>query len=200
MLDVILSALLLVVFSPILLIIALSSIACLGRPILFTQERPGLRGKPFKLYKFRTMKVCEPQSSSPLTDAQAVSTDEARLTSYGAFLRNSSLDELPELFNILKGDMSFVGPRPLLVEYLTLYSQTQARRHEVRPGLTGLAQVNGRNSLDWATRFTYDVSYVDAVSFKLDCSIIWQTFAVVFSRKGISSGERVTMEPFNGNN
>lgn len=192
-LDVIFSALLLVALSPVLLFVASASVLFLGSPVLFRQQRPGLHGKPFTLYKFRSMKVAHQGD-----DAVIVATDEQRLTRYGAFLRKTSLDELPELINILKGDMSFVGPRPLLMGYLPLYSPEQARRHDVRPGLTGLAQVNGRNALDWPARFAYDVEYVDHVSFGLDCSILWQTVAVVFSRKGVSSQTRVTMEPFRG--
>lgn len=199
-LDVILSAIMLVVLAPVFLIIALLSLVFLGRPIIFSQQRPGLLGKPFKLYKFRTMKVHSSQGDTHLGDAAAVSTDEERLTKYGAFLRRSSLDELPELFNIFKGNMSFVGPRPLLMEYLPLYSPQQARRHEVRPGLTGLAQVNGRNALDWSTRFKYDVEYIDSISLSADCRILFQTFAVVFSGRGVSSNSSVTMEPFNGHN
>lgn len=199
-LDVILSAIMLVVLSPVFLIIALLSLVFLGRPIIFSQQRPGLSGKPFKLCKFRTMKVHSSQGDTHLSDAAAVSTDEERLTKYGAFLRRSSLDELPELFNIFKGNMSFVGPRPLLMEYLPLYSPQQARRHEVRPGLTGLAQVNGRNALDWSTRFKYDVEYIDSISLSADCRILFQTFAVVFSGRGVSSNSSVTMEPFNGHN
>ena len=199
-LDVILSALLLIVLSPFLLVITLFSLVFLGTPILFTQERPGLKGKPFKLYKFRTMKVSALKGDDSLNAAEAVATDEERLTRYGSFLRKSSLDELPEFFNILKGDMSFVGPRPLLMEYLPLYSPEQSRRHDVRPGLTGLAQVNGRNALDWSTRFAYDVAYVDEVSFSKDCKIFWQTIAVVFSGRGVSSDTSVTVEPFDGHN
>ena len=199
-LDVILSALLLIVLSPFLLVITLFSLVFLGTPILFTQERPGLKGKPFKLYKFRTMKVSALKGDDSLNAAEAVATDEERLTRYGSFLRKSSLDELPELFNILKGDMSFVGPRPLLMEYLPLYSPEQSRRHDVRPGLTGLAQVNGRNALDWSTRFAYDVAYVDEVSFSKDCKIFWKTIAVVFSGRGVSSDTSVTVEPFDGHN
>ena len=214
-LDVIFSALLLVVLSPLLAVIALSSALFLGSPVLFRQQRPGLLGKPFTLYKFRSMKVVElgnvgaeqgnarqtaldDAGKNAQSDADVVATDSQRLTRYGAFLRKTSLDELPELINIFKGDMSFVGPRPLLMEYLPLYSPEQSRRHDVRPGLTGLAQVNGRNALDWPTRFAYDVEYVDNVSFKLDCSILWQTVSVVFSRKGVSSQTSSTMEPFRG--
>ena len=201
-LDVIFSALLLIVLSPVLLVVALVSMCLLGCPVLFKQQRPGFGGKPFTLYKFRSMKIAEQHAcvsaNAVQSDAAIVATDKERLTRYGAFLRKTSLDELPELINIFKGDMSFVGPRPLLMEYLPLYSHEQMRRHEVRPGLTGLAQVNGRNALDWPARFAYDVAYVDNASFKLDCSILWQTVSVVFSRKDVSSQSSVTMEPFRG--
>ena len=200
-LDVFFSALLLVALSPLLLVISLTSLCALGTPVLFTQMRPGRNGTPFRLYKFRTMKLARvAQGDEQLNDMQAVATDEERLTAYGAFLRKTSLDELPELFNIFKGDMSFVGPRPLLMEYLPLYSSVQARRHEVRPGLTGLAQVSGRNALDWETRFKLDVDYVDHISFAQDCEILGATLAVVLSRKDVSSQTSATMEPFNGHN
>lgn len=196
-LDIVLSLVLLIILSPLFLVIAMASLVALGRPVLFTQERPGYKGRIFKLIKFRSMKnVADAETG----DVAAVASDAQRLTPYGAFLRKTSLDELPELFNILKGDMSFVGPRPLLVEYLPLYSPQQARRHDVRPGLTGLAQVRGRNALSWAERFAYDVEYVDSLSFKRDCSILWQTFAVVLGRKGVSSQGSVTQEPFTGDN
>lgn len=197
-LDVVLSVLLLVVLSPVFAVVAVFSFMFLGRPIFFVQERPGKGGRLFKMYKFRTMAQCEPENAS-LSAVEKVATDEQRLNGYGALLRKTSLDELPELFNILKGDMSFVGPRPLLPEYLELYSPEQARRHEVRPGLTGLAQVKGRNALDWSSRFAYDVEYVDKVSWALDLSILVQTFGVVFTHRGVSAESCATVEPFRGN-
>lgn len=196
-LDIVLSLVLLIVLSPLFVIIAVASFVTLGRPVLFTQARPGYKGRIFKLFKFRSMKNVVQTKHG---DVAAVASDAQRLTRYGAFLRKTSLDELPELFNILKGDMSFVGPRPLLVEYLPLYSSEQARRHDVRPGLTGLAQVRGRNALSWAERFAYDVEYVDTLSFKRDCSILWQTVAVVLTQRGISSQGSATQEPFTGEN
>ncbi len=164
----------------------------LGRPVLFRQTRPGLNGKPFVLYKFRTM--------TDKTDAQGhLLPDEERLTRFGQFLRATSLDELPELFNVLKGDMSLVGPRPLLMEYLPLYSKEQARRHEVRPGITGWAQVNGRNALSWQDKFKLDVWYVDHVSFLLDLKILVMTLLKVLKREAINQPGKATMEKFTGN-
>ncbi|MCL2492362.1 MAG: sugar transferase [Coriobacteriia bacterium] len=184
-LDLLGAATLLLLLWPVLVVIALLVWANMGAPVLFRQERPGKDGKLFTLYKFRTME-------------EGSADDEQRLTSFGQLLRSTSLDELPELFNILIGDMSFVGPRPLLPEYLPLYSESQARRHEVRPGLTGLAQVNGRNALTWSERFANDVEYVDSRSFDLDMSILLRTVAAVLSREGISSETSATMEPFRG--
>jgi lipopolysaccharide/colanic/teichoic acid biosynthesis glycosyltransferase len=164
----------------------------LGRPVLFRQTRPGLNGKPFVLYKFRTM--------TNKTDPQGnLLPDEERLTRFGQFLRATSLDELPELFNVLKGDMSLVGPRPLLMEYLPLYSKEQARRHEVRPGITGWAQVNGRNALSWQDKFKLDVWYVDHVSFLLDLKILVMTLLKVLKREAINQPGKATMEKFTGN-
>lgn len=160
----------------------------LGRPVLFTQERPGRDGRVFRLRKFRTMK-------NP--DATHV-TDAERLTDFGRFLRSTSLDELPSLWNIVRGDMSLVGPRPLLVSYLPLYTPRQARRHEVRPGLTGLAQVNGRNATTWGRRLAWDVEYVDNRSLALDAEIIWRTLSSVFRREGISQEGEATMSFFTG--
>lgn len=176
---------------PVYLILAALVRVKLGNPILFTQDRPGKDGKIFKLYKFRTM-TDERDGEGELLP------DEKRLTEFGKWLRSTSLDELPELFNILKGDMSFVGPRPLLVEYLPLYNERQARRHEVRPGLTGLAQVSGRNSLSWKEKFELDVIYVDSVSFWGDLKIILETLAAVLKREGINSETAATMEKFRG--
>ena len=191
LLDFTLSLCAIVVLSPVLVILAILVKTKLGSPILFTQDRPGKDGKIFKMYKFRSMTDERDEDGNLLSD-------EIRLTSFGKKLRSTSLDELPELFNILKGDMSIVGPRPLLVEYLPRYSTYQARRHEVRPGFTGLAQVNGRNAISWEEKFNYDVEYVDSVSLGLDIKIILQTVVTVLRRDGISSGSSVTMEAFMG--
>lgn len=163
----------------------------LGSPVLFTQLRPGMHGKPFRLVKFRTMLDVRDASGALLPDAQ-------RLKPFGRFLRSTSLDELPELWNVLCGDMSLVGPRPLLMEYLPLYSPLQARRHEVRPGITGWAQVNGRNSISWVDKFELDVWYVDHRSVWLDLRIMWMTVGTVFDRDGISSEGEATMSKFKG--
>lgn len=164
----------------------------LGSPVIFTQDRPGKEGKIFKLYKFRSM--------TDEKDAEGnLLPDEVRLTSFGKKLRSTSLDELPELFNILKGDMSVVGPRPLLVRYLPRYNAHQARRHEVRPGFTGYAQVHGRNAISWEEKFDYDVEYVDHITFLGDLKIIFRTVGTVLKRDGISSETSVTMEEFMGN-
>ena len=163
----------------------------LGSPVLFTQLRPGMHGKPFRLVKFRTMLDVRDASGALLPDAQ-------RLKPFGRFLRSTSLDELPELWNVLCGDMSLVGPRPLLMEYLPLYSPLQARRHEVRPGITGWAQVNGRNSISWVDKFELDVWYVDHRSVWLDLRIMWMTVGKVFDRDGISSEGEATMSKFKG--
>jgi sugar transferase EpsL len=179
------------VLLPLLLCIALAVRFKLGSPVLFSQERPGRGGKPFTLYKFRTMNDAKDATGHLLPDAE-------RLTPFGKFLRSTSLDELPELWNILKGDMSLVGPRPLLMEYLPLYSERQARRHEVKPGLTGWAQVNGRNALRWEDRLEMDVWYVDHQSFWLDLQIFWMTIWTVLKRRGISHEGSATMEPFRG--
>lgn len=163
----------------------------LGSPVFFSQVRPGLHGKPFRMVKFRTMTDARDASGSLLPDAQ-------RLTSFGRFLRASSLDELPELWNVLRGEMSLVGPRPLLVEYLPLYSPEQARRHEVRPGITGWAQVNGRNAISWEDKFKLDVWYVDNSSLLLDIKILWLTVKKVLVRDGISAAGEATMPKFQG--
>ncbi|AEE95270.1 sugar transferase [Mahella australiensis 50-1 BON] len=180
-----------IILSPLLLVIALLVRIYLGRPVIFKQKRPGLNERIFTLYKFRTMTDDKDENGHLLPD-------EVRLTKFGKFLRSTSIDELPELFNILKGDMSIVGPRPLLVQYLPLYDAHQRRRHEVRPGLTGLAQVSGRNAISWEDRFNLDVQYVDNVSFINDWKIIFLTVKKVFAREGISSGTSATMEPFEG--
>ena len=190
-LDVILSLLAIAVLSPVLLIIAILVKAKLGSPILFKQKRPGLNEKIFTMYKFRTMTDARDENGELLPDSM-------RLTRFGKILRSTSLDELPELLNILKGDMSFVGPRPLLVEYLPLYNEHQKRRREVRPGLSGLAQVSGRNAISWEEKFRLDVEYVDNVSFFLDCKIIFLTIKKVIAREGISSDTSETVEPFKG--
>ncbi|WP_342580947.1 sugar transferase [Ureibacillus sp. FSL W7-1570] len=190
--DFILSLIAIIVLSPIFLIVALLVKIKLGSPVIFKQQRPGLNEKIFTMYKFRTMTDERDENGELLPDS-------VRLTKFGKFLRSTSLDELPELFNILKGDMSIVGPRPLLVQYLPLYNDHQKRRHEVRPGLTGLAQVNGRNAISWEEKFDLDVRYVDHVSFIGDWKIILLTVKKVFVREGINSETAATMEPFTGN-
>ncbi|MFY9257194.1 MAG: sugar transferase [Dethiobacteria bacterium] len=191
LLDFILSLIALVVLSPVFLIIALLVRIKLGSPVLFKQERPGLNEKIFTIYKFRTMTDERDENGELLPN-------HLRLTKFGRALRSSSLDELPELFNILRGDMSFIGPRPLLIEYLPLYNEQQRRRHAVRPGLTGLAQVNGRNAITWEEKFHYDLEYVDNLSFLLDLKIMVKTIVKVLKREGINSSEAVTMEKFKG--
>ena len=181
----------LIVLSPVLLIVAILVRTKLGSPILFKQERPGLHGKVFCLYKFRTM-TSETDKNGELLP------DEVRLTKFGQLLRSTSLDELPELLNILKGDMAVVGPRPLLVKYLPRYNEHQARRHEVRPGFTGYAQVNGRNTISWEEKFNLDVEYVDNITFLGDWGIIFKTVKTVLLREGINSESSVTMEEFMG--
>lgn len=178
--------------SPILIIIAILIRIKLGSPIFFTQDRVGKDGKIFKIIKFRTMSEAYDKFGEPLSDKE-------RVTSFGNFLRSTSLDELPELINVLKGDMSLVGPRPLLVEYIDLYSKEQFRRHEVRPGMTGWAQVNGRNNLNWDDRFKMDVEYVDNVNLLLDIKILFLTIFKVLKRDGISKDGHVTMDKFKGN-
>ena len=183
-----------VIIWPILLIMTLwLHFANRGAGAFFTQERPGQYGKIFKVIKFKTMTDERDENGDLLPD-------EKRLTKIGKFIRSTSVDELPQLFNVLKGDMSLIGPRPLLPQYLPLYSKEQARRHEVRPGITGWAQVNGRNAISWTKKFELDVWYVDHCSFLLDLKIIFLTVKKVFVREGISSDTSVTMEPFTGNN
>lgn len=189
--DFVLSLIAIIVLSPVLLVIALLVRTKLGSPIIFSQKRPGLNENIFTLYKFRTMTDQRDKFGELLPDS-------VRLTKFGRFLRSTSLDELPELFNILKGEMSVVGPRPLLVEYLPLYNKHQKRRHDVRPGLSGLAQVSGRNAISWEDKFDLDVEYVNNVSFLLDWKIIFLTLKKVFVREGINSKTSVTMEPFKG--
>ena len=189
--DFLLSLIAILLLSPILIILTIAGAVKMGGNPFFTQERPGKNSRIFKLVKFKSMNNKKDENGKLLPD-------EVRLTSYGKFIRNTSLDELPELINILKGDMAIVGPRPLLVRYLTRYNKTQARRHEVRPGLTGLAQVNGRNAISWEEKFRYDVEYVDNISFLLDIKIICKTALKVIKRDGISSETSATMEEFMG--
>ena len=189
--DIILSLLFIILFCWLYLFVAILVRVKLGSPVLFKQPRPGKDEKIFNMYKFRTMTDGKDENGNLLPDAD-------RMTSFGSFLRKTSLDELPEMFTILKGDMSFVGPRPLLVKYLPLYNEEQHRRHDVRPGLTGWAQVNGRNLLSWEDKFEKDVYYVDNVSFLLDLKIIFKTIAVVLGHSGISSETDATMEAFTG--
>jgi sugar transferase EpsL len=190
-LDFIIAFALLVLFTPIWLLVAFLVRVYLGSPVLFSQVRPGRGGRPFTVFKFRTMTDARDNAGNLLPDAM-------RLTPFGLFLRRSSLDELPQLWNVVKGDISLVGPRPLLMEYLPLYSVEQARRHEVRPGITGWAQVNGRNAIDWEEKFRLDVWYVDHQSLWLDIKILFLTFVKVIQRDGISSKESVTMPRFTG--
>lgn len=190
-LDIVLSLLALIILSPILLIVTLLVRVKLGSPVIFKQKRPGLNEEIFEMYKFRSMTDEKDKSGKILPD-------EDRLPKFGKILRSTSLDELPSLFNILKGDMSIVGPRPLLVQYLPLYNEEQKKRHQVRPGLTGLAQVSGRNTISWEERFKLDVNYVDNIQVIEDVKIIFLTIKKVFVREGINSESSVTMEPFEG--
>jgi sugar transferase EpsL len=189
--DLILSTIGLLLISPVILTLFIIVRLKLGSPVLFSQERPGYQGTSFMMYKFRTMTDDRDSQGNLLPDRD-------RLTPFGKFLRSSSLDELPELFNVLKGDMSLVGPRPLLMRYLERYTPAQARRHEVKPGITGWAQINGRNAIDWEEKFKLDVWYVDNRSFRLDCKILFSTFGKVFKREGISQAGVATMEEFKG--
>jgi len=189
--DILISTVLLAVLSPVMALIAWRVRTKLGSPVLFRQERPGLNGKPFRMVKFRTMRDAHDASGTPLPDAE-------RLTPFGRMLRATSLDELPELWNVLKGDMSLVGPRPLLMEYLPLYTPVQYRRHAVRPGVTGWAQVNGRNAISWEEKFELDTWYVSNRSFALDLKILWMTAAKVLARDGVSAAGEATMPRFTG--
>ncbi|HNZ58145.1 MAG TPA: sugar transferase [Syntrophorhabdaceae bacterium] len=189
--DIVASLFGLILFSPVMLIAAFMIRLSMGSPVFFRQQRPGYKGIPFQLVKFRTMKpVC--------LDGFNDQSDEVRLTKMGRFLRRTSLDELPEFWNVLKGEMSIVGPRPLLMDYLSRYSSEQARRHDVKPGITGWAQVNGRNAITWEERFKLDVWYVDNRSFFLDMKILWMTLAKVFLQEGISADQCATMTEFKG--
>lgn len=190
--DIVSSVIGLVILSPVLLLTTLMVYLLMGHPVIFIQERPGKDGKIFKLYKFRTM-------NQVMNSNGILKSDDSRLTKFGLFLRKTSIDELPELWNILKGDMSVVGPRPLLVEYLPLYSQEQKQRHNVRPGLTGLAQINGRNAITWNEKFKYDIEYVKNISFWKDIKILVITFIKVFKSEGVTSDTSFTAEKFRGN-
>ncbi len=190
--DMVTSFCALLLFSPIIALVAWKIRKNLGSPVLFRQTRPGLNGRPFDMVKFRTMKDAMDAQGNILPDAD-------RMTPFGNKLRSSSLDELPELWNVLKGDMSLVGPRPLLMQYLPLYNKEQARRHEVRPGVTGWAQINGRNAISWEDKFQLDVWYIDNRSFWLDIKILLLTVKKVFFKEGVSAEGHVTIEPFRGN-
>jgi len=189
--DKTLALILIILFSPLYVAVSLLIWWKMGTPVLFRQKRPGLHGKIFEIYKFRTMTDEKDEDGNLLPDEQ-------RLVGIGKFIRSTSLDELPQLFNVLKGNMSFVGPRPLLIEYLPLYNERQKKRHDVKPGITGWAQVNGRNAISWEQKFEYDVWYVEHQSFWLDMKILWMTFLKVVKRSDISSDTSVTMEKFKG--
>jgi lipopolysaccharide/colanic/teichoic acid biosynthesis glycosyltransferase len=189
--DLLAAGLALVILSPVMVLISMLVLIVHARPVLFRQPRPGYKGRVFTLYKFRSMSTELDSSGRPLSDTR-------RITPLGRFLRASSLDELPELFNVLRGEMSLVGPRPLLVEYLSRYSPEQARRHDVRPGITGWAQINGRNALSWEQKFELDVWYVDHWSFALDLKILWKSIAVVFLRRNVTPPGQTSMDEFRG--
>jgi len=184
---------LLLLFAPLIVITALIVLLKLGRPIVFTQKRPGIHGKVFTIYKFRTM-------SNEYDNHGELLSDEARLKGAGKIIRSLSLDELPQLFNVLKGEMSFIGPRPLLVEYLSLYTPEQSKRHNVKPGISGWAQINGRNAINWEEKFRYDVEYVENISFLFDLKILFLTLLRVLQKEGIVQEGNATMEKFNGAN
>ena len=189
--DRVLALILIILFSPIYIVVTILVLWKMGSPVLFRQKRPGYKEKIFGIYKFRTMTNEKDEEGNLLPDNQ-------RLVGIGKFIRSTSLDELPQLFNVLKGDMSFVGPRPLLIEYLPLYNERQKKRHDVKPGITGWAQVNGRNAISWEQKFEYDVWYVEHQSFWLDIKILWMTFLKVVKRSDISSDSSITMEKFEG--
>lgn len=190
--DFVISGLILLVLMPAILLIAFFVAKNIGYPVFFCQKRPGLNGKIFTMFKFRTMRDCFDSHGNLLPDSE-------RMTLFGNKLRSWSLDELPGLWNVLKGDMSLVGPRPLLVEYLPLYNTDQARRHDVRPGITGWAQINGRNAISWQDKFNLDIWYVENQSFRLDVKILFLTVKKVFIKEGITASGHVTIEPFKGN-
>ncbi len=190
-LDLIVGLIALVCLAPVFVIVSILVMIKLGRPVIFTQMRPGLNEKVFKIYKFRTMTDKKDTQGNLLPDSE-------RLTKFGKFLRATSIDELPELFNIVRGHMSFVGPRPLLVEYLPLYNERQKLRHTVRPGLTGWAQINGRNAIAWDEKFELDVKYIEKITVKNDAEIFFKTILKAFKREGVSSNNHATMEPFQG--
>jgi len=193
LIDLILAIIGFIIFFPFFLIIIISLFFFNRGKVFFTQERPGKGGKSFYVVKFKTMNDLRNSNGQLLPDHQ-------RITVVGRFIRTTSLDEIPQLINVIKGDMALIGPRPLLVEYLPLYNQTQARRHEVRPGITGWAQINGRNAISWEQKFDFDVWYVDHISFGLDIRILWLTFVKVFKREGINAGSNATMGMFRGSN
>ena len=189
--DILAASFGLLLLSPVILIVAWQVRRKLGSPVFFRQTRPGLHGKPFEMVKFRTMRDAFDENGKPLPDSE-------RITPFGRFLRSTSLDELPELWNVLKGDMSVVGPRPLRMDYLPLYNKHQARRHDVRPGVTGWAQINGRNSISWEEKFDLDIWYVDNISIMLDLKIVFLTIHKVLKRDGVNSSAEVTMPKFTG--
>ena len=191
--DVVLALVLLLLLSPLLLIVVLGIYIQGERPVFFKQKRPGKDGKIFTIYKLRTMTNEKDEEGNLLPDEQ-------RLHSFGKLIRSLSLDELPQLFNVIKGEMSFIGPRPLLIEYLPLYNEEQKRRHDIKPGITGWAQVNGRNSISWKKKFELDTFYVDNISFLLDMRIVWLTLKKIIQREGVSSSTHATVEKFNGHN
>lgn len=191
LIDFSVSAILLIVSIPVMLVIAVIVLVSMGRPILFAQKRAGLLGKPFQIYKFRTMSIRQDAAGNLLHDSQ-------RLTFCGSILRKLSIDELPQLINVLKGDMSLVGPRPLLMEYIPLYTPEQTKRHSVRPGITGLAQINGRNAISWEEKFVLDGWYVDNQSMKLDIKIFFSTFKTILSKTGVSMQGEATTQKFTG--
>jgi lipopolysaccharide/colanic/teichoic acid biosynthesis glycosyltransferase len=192
LIDLIVAILALVVLSPVAIIVVVLVYLKLGLPVFFIQKRPGLHGKPFCIYKFRTM-------NDIFSDGLVHKGDLERMTRFGWVLRSTSLDEIPQLWNVIRGDMSLIGPRPLLMEYLPLYNDRQMKRHDVRPGITGWAQVNGRNNLSWQTKFEFDVWYVENQSFSLDMKILFLTVKKVLLREGVTSNNHATSEPFEGN-
>jgi lipopolysaccharide/colanic/teichoic acid biosynthesis glycosyltransferase len=189
--DIMIAAGLMLALSPLALILAVAVRLFLGAPVIYVQQRPGLHCRPFNMFKFRTM-------LDELDPCGKLLPDAERLTSFGRLLRSTSLDEIPGLWNVLRGDLSLVGPRPLLMEYLPLYSPEQARRHTVRPGITGWAQINGRNAISWEAKFQLDLWYVDNQSFRLDCRILWATIVKVIYREGINAADQATMPKFTG--